>query len=285
MALTMGERTEVLPGHRAIAFVDALGALEAMGRGTDLIAEHPATDTGVVLIGDAGPLRNVGGSPSGSLVPASECQGSPASGILARLVPLPWNFAAPHCPGEFASQMAVREWIEVNAFSSVLGFEGSDSYLRLYVVAGRVCGMEALSGGAVPAGPLAARGSLALLAGHPVASFASGTNQARGLALLASAVLIPWSDSQIVAPCSVLDFELLATLTSTASVAAVAVRHGAEAAVGWRVGPAEFVSAREGEEARSGTAAIEEMWTPGGMARICWSSTLDLPPLLSPSRA
>jgi len=205
------------------------------------------------------------------------------SGTLGRLVPLPWTFSVPSCPEEFGSQLAVRDWIEANGFSGVLGFEGPNSYLRLYVVAGRVCGVEALSAGAVLTGPSATRGSLALLSGHPVASGEAGVNEARGLALLASRALLPWRDGYVVAPCSVLDFALLPTLTSTAPVAAIAVRRGAEAAVGWRVGPTEFVSAREGEEAREGTAALEEMWTPGGIARICWSPTLDLPPLLSPS--
>ncbi|HVD03710.1 MAG TPA: hypothetical protein VNF75_06200 [Candidatus Dormibacteraeota bacterium] len=207
----------------------------------------------------------------------------PVSGKLAHLMPLPWCFSQPGCPAQFDSPLAVRDWIEASLFSGVLDFEGTRSCLRLYVVKGRVCGMEARAGGVLVAGPAAALAPLGLLERHPVTSYALEADAARGLAVLSSTVLLPWSEGHVMAPCSVLDFALIETLTSTARLAAIAVRHGETAAIGWRVGPSRFASAPEGEEAREGTAALEELWSPGGVARICWSPTSDLPPLLAPS--
>lgn len=222
-----------------------------------------------LAFGDDGPPPSNGQPPPGS--PHEALPGDlNADGALPPVLtssercflPLPAGLAhqdgSGTCPSEFISGDAVRSWVERHRFTGVLSF-GVPETLRLYIVGGRVLGVEAIRSGNFVLGAAGAHVGTNAMAGRPVVAL----HYERGLALALSALASDYCPVQdgvrSVSRCADVPCESVLD-AHPVLLAAVVLSAGEARMLAWRMPGGEWCAAAAGGARVTDVGELQALW-------------------------
>lgn len=182
------------------------------------------------------------------------------------------------CPSEFISGDAVRCWVEQHRFTGVLSF-GAPETLRLYIVDGRVLGVEAMRGGNFTLGTAGAHAGTNDMAGRPVVALHYERDLALALSTLASDYCLVHDGERSVSRCADVDCGSVVDAYPTL-LAAVVLRAGEARMLAWRVPGEQWCTASAGGVRVTGVGELQALWGfPDATAGIQYLDPATLRPL------